>query len=272
MRREKVRLATITATLSAVCLAVLASCIQVIEAPVKVHRITYGPGWISTYSKYLPLAEAGEADHQNLLGYMLFFGEGITRDREMAHYWFHQAAAQGHSGAQRNLAMMHGLGAGVTLNEMEARRHAEDSGATSLEELIAAPDETLRAAEAKAGRMPAGGQGPPDGAAVYSTYCAGCHGVNGIAAYVDSPSFALGERMDKPDGLLLNSIGGGKGVMPAWDNKLSPRSLKAVLAFLRTLEERYLRGIGEGLRAYPNYYFLFGPMKKNHSAFERIPE
>ena len=34
-----------------------------------------------------------------------------------------------------------------------------------------------------------------DGSEVYLTFCAGCHGFDGIAAYPPAPSFALGERL-----------------------------------------------------------------------------
>ena len=44
------------------------------------------------------------------------------------------------------------------------------------------------------------------GEKLYITFCAGCHGFNDIAYYVNSPSFALGERLQKSDHELQKSI------------------------------------------------------------------
>jgi mono/diheme cytochrome c family protein len=105
------------------------------------------------------------------------------------------------------------------------------------------------------------------GEATYVTFCAGCHGLNGIATYIGSPSFALGERMQEPDTALLYSINQGKGVMPSWGDKFSERRLADVLDFVRTLQKQYEIGIAEGIRRAPGSYFLFGPMEDDDSAY-----
>jgi hypothetical protein len=62
-------------------------------------------------------------------------------------------------------------------------------------------------------------------------FCAGCHGLNGIAGYVGAPSFALGERMEKSDRELMGSITGGHEVMPEWGDKLPDGLLIEALRF-----------------------------------------
>jgi mono/diheme cytochrome c family protein len=105
------------------------------------------------------------------------------------------------------------------------------------------------------------------GEATYTMFCAGCHGLNGIAAYIGSPSFALGERLQKPDATLLYSIYQGKGVMPSWGDKLSEDRLLDVLAFVRSLQRHYENGLAEGIRRAPGRYFLFGPMEEDDAAY-----
>lgn len=188
--------------------------------------------------------------------------------RPGAHFWFHSAADQGHAQAQRNLAIMHRLGIGGPPDLEEANFYARSGGITDLDRLVAAMPSSLRngmpeveqdylVAEHNMGR----------GEATYTAFCAGCHGLNGIAAYIGSPSFALGERLQKPDAVLLYSIYQGKGVMPSWGDKFSEDRLVDVLAFVRTLQKQYENGIAEGIRRAPGRYFLFGPMEDDDSAY-----
>jgi len=44
---------------------------------------------LTTYERFLPLAVAGDPAIQNFLGYMFTYGEGVERNYEEAHYWFH---------------------------------------------------------------------------------------------------------------------------------------------------------------------------------------
>ncbi len=52
------------------------------------------------------------------------------------------------------------------------------------------------------------------GGRVFLTYCAGCHGFDGFADYPPAPSFSMGERLEKDDRMLLQSILNGKGGCP----------------------------------------------------------
>jgi mono/diheme cytochrome c family protein len=228
----------------------------------------YGPGWVSTYGKYLPRARAGDAEFQNLIGFMLFFGEGVSMNRRQAHFWFQSAADQGHALAQQNLAIMHRLGTGWSPNLETAGYQARPDGPTDPGRLVGAMPSSSRGGmrEAVQGDL-AAAYDIEGGEATYAAFCAGCHGLNGIAAYIGSPSFALGERLQKTDETLLHSIYQGIGVMPSWGDKLPEDRLREVLAFVRTLEKRYENGIAAGIRRAPPRYFLFGPMELDDSAY-----
>ena len=72
---------------------------------------TIGDAWFdqpeTTYEKFLPLAAQGDAEIQNFLGYMYFYGEGVIQDYKEAYTWFHRAAEQNNLKAQWNLAILH---------------------------------------------------------------------------------------------------------------------------------------------------------------------
>ncbi len=190
----------------------------------------------TTYEKFLPLAEAGDAESQNVVGFMLFHGEGVSVGRDRAEMWFRRAAEQGNVRAQRNLAEMYSAGS----TEYDTQSGREPAAPATQERL--------------------------SGEGLYAKFCAGCHGFNGIAAYVHSPSFALGQTLEKSDEELTHSLLHGKGEMPNWDDKLSLAELQDVLRFVRTLRSRYNLGIGQPLRGAPDVYYLFGPMKWDERA------
>ncbi len=194
----------------------------------------------TTFGKFLERADAGDAESQNVVGFMLFHGEGVRRDRTRAQVWFQRAATQGNIRARRNLAILQSAG------------------------------ETGSGPPSKTGSSATSVQAPSPGQALYGKYCAGCHGFNGISSYVHSPSFALGEALDKSDGELMRSLMRGKGEMPNWDNKFSPDQLQHVLRFVRTLRARYELGIGQSLSGAPPVFYLFGPMSREHSAYRGL--
>lgn len=98
------------------------------------------------------------------------------------------------------------------------------------------------------------------GERVYVKFCGGCHGYNGISYYINSPSFALRERMHKSDSELAYSIRNGLGIMPSWENLLSGQEVDSLVRFIRTLAPAYESGIDHDLRVTPNLYFLFTPL------------
>ena len=88
-------------------------------------------------------------------------------------------------------------------------------------------------------------------------FCAGCHGFNGIAYYVNSPSFALGERLIKDDVELERSIRSGTGLMPGWGALLSHEEIRDILRFVRTLPIAFETGIANDLNDPPPLFFHF---------------
>jgi cytochrome c6 len=204
----------------------VAGCAVPVTAPWGADVVTFE----STYRRVLLRAERGEAESQNALGYMLYLGEGVPVDKAQALLWFERAARQGNPRARRNLAFVSAYAA---------------SGE--------APPSRTNVVHAPAGSA-------ARGEVNYVKYCGGCHGVNGIAAYENSPSFAFGERLDKPDAVLLRSLRDGIQEMPGWDGKLPLTELREMLAFARTLQARYDLGVSEPLRAIPPFMYLFGPM------------
>lgn len=215
----------------------------------------------TTFLKFFTLAKAGDEKAQHLIGFMLYFGEGVRMDRAAAHHWFHLAADQGNASAQLSLAVMHYLGEGVGKNIDEAERYfrlAKNNTSPSVN-LSVSPEvpPTLVELAERASMRPWNFDIP--GESTFATFCAGCHGLNGVAAYVRAPSFALGERMDKSDEELFFTITHGHGTMPAWRDKLSDAALVEALRFVRTLPQQYQNGIAQVLRTPPSLYFLFGP-------------
>ncbi len=195
------------------------------------------PRFATTYERLLPIAHSGDPQVQNLIGFMFFHGEGVGQDREEAHTWFHRAAQAGNVTAQRNLGIFHSNGIpgmppryadATEANLWFSRAAALDPGAPS----------DVRAAASRYEAPADGGlemeKGEIDmGEKVFTTFCAGCHGFDGIAYYPAAPSFALGERLEKSDAELLHTMLEGRGAMSAWGGTLSEELLSYALLYLR---------------------------------------
>lgn len=308
----------------------------------------FAPRVTSTLEKLLPLAYAGDAEIQNFVGFMYFYGEGVERDFEEAHIWFHESAERGNVNAQLNLGLLHGgslpqvpaeykdLGEAATWLQRAAANGAAGSvaqgtairkgdvnvgekvystfcsgchgingiatrpdtpsfargermtkpdhdlahsvangvnsmppwGTTLSRELLDASLAYIRASYERTGSTQGAVGWPPPvdtgggagSARDYRTYCAGCHGFNGVSYYVNSPSFAFGERLDKSDADLYRSIAKGIGVMPSWEMMLTAEQISGMVNFIRKLNEAYRSGIAAEMGAPPPYYFRFRPL------------
>ena len=189
---------------------------------------------MATYEKYLTLAEESEVKPQNLIGYMLFYGEGVPLNYEQAHAWFHEAAEHGEINARRNLGLFH---AGIIERVPDLYYNPEESNYWLTLADLGVPI-TIAA------KSPSSSDINPDyfqqgnslarGKKVYQTFCAGCHGFNGVAAFRTTPSFATGERLNKTDIELSKSIGTGKGSMTGWEKILSKKLRDDVLSYIRS--------------------------------------
>ena len=80
-----------------------------------------------------------------------------------------------------------------------------------------------------------------DGAAIYKSKCATCHGPNGVG---DTPagrsmkvtSLKAASVQKKSDVKLTKIISGGSPKMPAYGKQLSTADIAAVIAFIRTMK------------------------------------
>jgi mono/diheme cytochrome c family protein len=192
----------------------------------------------TTYEKFLPLALEGDPEVQNFLGFMFFHGEGVQQNFETAHRWFHKAAGQNNLKAQRNLSLFHsGNVPGIPqqyVNKAEANewsmraeenyRRLNSLGSIrikSLSEQLPQEQHLLEDGKVDIGEK------------TYLTFCAGCHGYDGIATYPNTPSFALGERLQKEEVVLIESILNGNGGEPGWGETLDQDLLGYTLAYIR---------------------------------------
>lgn len=97
------------------------------------------------------------------------------------------------------------------------------------------------------------------GANTFMKYCAGCHGFEGRATYEHAPSFSMGERLEKDDRELLQSVLNGKNSMPPWKNKLPVQDLRNAVTYLRLMHERHEKGEPPRQDELPDTYYLFKP-------------
>lgn len=68
----------------------------------------------------VPLATAGHADAQHLLGLMYYMGRGVARDYKQAFAWHHKAARQGKADAQYVVGAMYYTGNAVPQDQRHA--------------------------------------------------------------------------------------------------------------------------------------------------------
>ena len=68
----------------------------------------------------VPLAKAGHADAQHLLGLMYYMGRGVARDYKQAFAWHHKAAQQGKADAQYVVGAMYYTGNAVPQDQKHA--------------------------------------------------------------------------------------------------------------------------------------------------------
>lgn len=68
----------------------------------------------------LPLAKAGNADAEHLLGLMHYMGRGVPRDYRLALFWHRKAAEQGKADAQYVVGAMYYTGNAVPQDHREA--------------------------------------------------------------------------------------------------------------------------------------------------------
>ena len=73
------------------------------------------------------------------------------------------------------------------------------------------------------------------GQQLYNMHCAACHGPRGEGVNPEAPKFRMGERLEQPDMVLMQSIKSGKKNMPPFFGILQDPQILDVLAYVRTL-------------------------------------
>lgn len=80
------------------------------------------------------------------------------------------------------------------------------------------------------------------GADTFKTKCAMCHGADGRGAtpagkMMKATSFKDPAIVNASDSALITAVTHGKNKMPAYQGKLTDAEIKAVIAYVRTLEK-----------------------------------
>lgn len=103
--------------LMAICMVVCAGCSGRLEEGIKAYK---RGDFAAAMNELKPLAEAGDAEAQNYVGFMYDNGEGVAVDYRKAAMWYAKAAEQGYAVAQYNLGMLYGNGLGVDKDWVQA--------------------------------------------------------------------------------------------------------------------------------------------------------
>ncbi len=74
------------------------------------------------------------------------------------------------------------------------------------------------------------------GASLYNQYCTDCHGQRGKPNMPGVPDFSRNQRLMQSDLALVKTISIGKGMMPAFQGRLTENDILDVIAYLRTLQ------------------------------------
>lgn len=70
--------------------------------------------------EFLPAANAGNADAEELIGVMYAMGLGVKRDDRRAFEWYLRASMKAHPGAQSGIAWYYEIGRGVSKDLVRA--------------------------------------------------------------------------------------------------------------------------------------------------------
>jgi cytochrome c6 len=101
---------------------------------------------------------------------------------------------------------------------------------------------TLIALAIVLGAAPMFADATPDGAALYKSKCAMCHGADGKGQTAMGKSqklrdLASDDVQKQTDQQIGDMILNGKGKMPSYKGKLSNEEIKALVGFIRTLKK-----------------------------------
>ena len=84
------------------------------------HNAYISEDFKTAFQEWEPLAKRGDADAQNMLGFMYRWGQGVQQDFETARGWYRRSADQGNPTAQSNLGLVYWYGLGVSKDHKRA--------------------------------------------------------------------------------------------------------------------------------------------------------
>jgi cytochrome c6 len=76
---------------------------------------------------------------------------------------------------------------------------------------------------------------PARGRDLYNMHCSACHGPRGEGVAKDAPKFKFGERLEKPDILLMQTVKTGKKGCPPQFGVLQDNDILDILSYVRML-------------------------------------
>lgn len=222
----------------------------------------YVSGDYSTAYRVLsPHAASENPELQNIVGLMLYLGQGTADDALAAQQLFHSAAQLGVADARRNLGILYSLGApGIAADYEEAMFWFTAAVTGSDRNTLYTPDGQFTLPESIDTVIKLEFRYDGNGKQTYLTFCSGCHGFSGMRFFPYAPSFAMGDQITKSDEELMRVILRGKGLMPSWENKIPVSELEDALGYLRELALR--TGYGTDTSDYdktPEFYYIFRP-------------
>ena len=84
------------------------------------HNAYINEDYEAAFQEWEPLAKRGDADAQNMLGFMYRWGQGFAKNFEKAREWYRRSADQGNPTAQSNLGLVYWYGLGVPKDHKQA--------------------------------------------------------------------------------------------------------------------------------------------------------
>jgi mono/diheme cytochrome c family protein len=79
------------------------------------------------------------------------------------------------------------------------------------------------------------------GKTIYETNCVACHGADGKGAIPQAAKFTTEFIASYPATQFYQSVSGGKGLMPAWQDRLSPDDRWAAIEYARAFAYQPLK-------------------------------
>ena len=90
-----------------------------VQADVEAGRQLMEAGkFVEARETLLPMANAGNADAEELIGVMYAMGLGVKQDRRRAFEWYMRASLKGHAGAQSGIAWYYETGMGLPAHDL----------------------------------------------------------------------------------------------------------------------------------------------------------